>query len=177
MPAEPAQPLRQYLLPLPARPALPAAADHSAAVEPAESLVPPMLPSAADCFRVQEPPMRIPAPPGERQFRDNAPPTPRPLTPGAAAGRGSAHYPCPREEGSFSIYLICFSPRAEPHPISSICWGCSGYPKAPNLSQWIKWQHSFQKGSFLLGLVLIPLNLICLEEKLFRTCIYLLPPL
>lgn len=70
---------------------------------------------------------------GERQFRDNAPPTPRPLTPGAAAGRGSAHYPCPREEGSFSIYLICFSPRAEPHPISSICWGCSGYPKAPNL--------------------------------------------
>lgn len=79
--AEPAEPLRQYLLPLPARPALPAAANHSAAVEPAESLVPPLLPSAADCFRVQEPPMRIPAPPWELQFRDKAPPTPRPLTP------------------------------------------------------------------------------------------------
>lgn len=60
-PAEPAPPPWQYLLPLPARPALPAA-DHSAAAGPADSRAPPRLPRAADCFRVQEPPIRMPAP-------------------------------------------------------------------------------------------------------------------
>lgn len=76
-PADPTHPPWQYLLPLPAGLAFPAAASHSAAAAPAESRG---IPRPADCFR---------APPTTAGSRDT---NPDPRAAGAAPmkGKGSA---------------------------------------------------------------------------------------
>lgn len=110
-PAEPARPLRQYLLPLPAGPALPAAADHPVAAVPALSRVPPRLPSAADCFRVQEPPIRIPAPPLGANLARRPRPCPAPNA-GRRAWPRLRPLPGWREGGASFTHRVCIPARA-----------------------------------------------------------------
>lgn len=64
----------------------------------------PMLPSSTDCFRVQEPPIRILAPPPKRQFRKKAPPMPRPFRPTAVGGGDRG--PAPSRRGGAGVFYL-----------------------------------------------------------------------